>query len=60
MTFEDAILRMKEISAELDKPELPLQKAVELYAEAVELEKICSEELKNAKLSLEKVETDEQ
>ena len=56
MTFEDAISRMKDISSELDKPDLPLQKAVELYAEAVELEKICSEELKNAKLSLEKVE----
>lgn len=59
MTFEDAISRMKDISSELDKPDLPLQKAVELYTEAVELEKICSDELKNARLSLEKVEEDE-
>lgn len=56
MTFESAIERLKEISNEMEKPELPLSKAVELYSEASELEKICTEELKGAKLSLEKVQ----
>lgn len=54
MTFEEALARLNEISAEMEKPEVTLQEAVKLYAEAGELVKICSGSISQAKLSLEK------
>lgn len=54
MNFEEAYSRLSEISAEMEKPELPLEKAVNLYSEAVKLADFCKKEIEGAKLKIEK------
>lgn len=54
MKFEEAFKRLNEISAEMDKNELPLEEAVNLYSEAAELVEICKNDIKNAKLKITK------
>lgn len=58
MTFEEALARLNEISAEMEKPDISLQLAVELYAEADRLIKICGENISEARITLEKVGND--
>ena len=55
MTFEEAYTRLSEISAEMDKSDLPLETAVNLYSEAVKLVDSCKKEIKDAKLKIEKI-----
>lgn len=55
MTFEQAYLRLNEISAEMEKADLPLETAVKLYSEATELVKICKKQIDSAKLTLEEI-----
>ncbi len=55
MNFEEAYTRLSEISAEMDKSDLPLETAVNLYSEAVKLVDSCKKEIKDAKLKIEKI-----
>lgn len=56
MKFEDAYRRLEEISGEMEKPDLPLEKAVALYSEASALVGTCKKEIENAKLEIERIE----
>ncbi len=56
MKFEEAYKRLTEISEEMDKPELQLERAVELYSEAAKLADLCKKEIENAKIEIEKIE----
>ncbi len=56
MKFEEAYKRLGEISAEMDKSDLPLDKAVNLYSEAAALIENCKKEIDNAKLEVEKID----
>lgn len=56
MTFEEAMARLTQIAAEIEKPDITLKNAIALYSEAVELKKICEDSVKDAKLELERVE----
>ena len=58
MDFEKAMSRLAEIS-ELMSTELPLERSMQLYAEAVELTKQCREYINAAKLTIEQLETAE-
>lgn len=54
-TFEDDLARLQEISSILDNDNLPLDEAIALYEEGVELSRICIEVLKNAELKITEI-----
>lgn len=54
LTFEDAIKRLEEISAQLSEGEA-LEKSIELYEEATKLISFCTGALNNAQLKIEKL-----
>ncbi len=54
MKFEEAFRRLNEISAEMEKNELPLEDAVNLYSEAARLVDICKKEIESAKIKITK------
>ncbi len=58
MDLEKSMARLAEIS-ELMGGELPLEKSMELYTEAVELVKQCRGYINEAKLTIERLEVAE-
>lgn len=56
MKFEEAYKRLGEISAKMEKSDLPLDEAVNLYSEAAALIEGCKKEIENAKLEVEKID----
>lgn len=52
ITFEAAMSRLEEITKALDGEKLPLDEAIELYKEGVELSAFCKEKLDNAKMQI--------
>ncbi|MFZ5644068.1 MAG: exodeoxyribonuclease VII small subunit [Bacillota bacterium] len=48
ITFEDAIKRLEEIVRELEDGQLPLEKALELYSEGINISKFCQSSLEEA------------
>lgn len=48
MTFEEALGRLEEIVRQLEDGQLPLEKALEVYAEGVEVGKFCQSALDEA------------
>ncbi len=52
MTFEENLSELSKIVAELEKGELPLDKAVELYESGLALSEKCKKELDSAKLKI--------
>ncbi len=57
MKFEEAYKRLGEISAQMEKNDLPLDEAVSLYSEAAALVEECKKEIENAKLEVEKIDS---
>jgi exodeoxyribonuclease VII small subunit len=51
-TFEDNMKKLGEIVSELEKGDIPLEKAVELYGEGVKLSAECKKQLENAQLKI--------
>ena len=56
MSFEEALNRLREISEQMENPDITLKSAVELYSEANKLTEICKKSIEEAKLALEKIE----
>lgn len=52
MTFEENILELSKIVAELERGELPLDKSVELYEKGMKLSDECKKALESAKLKI--------
>ncbi len=52
MTFEDNLKELSEIVSKLEKGDLALEEAVELYGKGVKISAVCREELDNAKLKI--------
>lgn len=62
MTFEDSMKRLDEIVKAMEGDKLPLDEALALYKEGVELSVECKKSLENAKLQVKTLsagETDE-
>ncbi len=57
-TFEDAIKRLEEIVAALEQGDVPLDEALNLYEEGVQLSRSCGERLKEAELRIKKLNKD--
>jgi exodeoxyribonuclease VII small subunit len=47
-SFEEAIARLEAVVKELEDGGLPLEKALELFAEGIELSKVCNRSLEAA------------
>lgn len=52
VTFEDNMSRLGKIVAELEKGDIPLEKAVELYGEGVKLSAECKKQLSEAQIKI--------
>lgn len=52
VTFEDNMIKLGKIVAELEKGDIPLEKAVELYGEGVKLSALCKKQLEEAKIKI--------
>lgn len=52
MDFEDSLKKIEEILARLEWGNIPLEEALSLYSQGVELSRKCREELENAKLKI--------
>lgn len=51
-TFEEAFIRLEEISSLLDSNDIGLETAITLYEEGIELSKFCFEKLQEAELKV--------
>ena len=51
-TFEDNMNKLGQIVAELEKGDIPLEKAVKLYGEGIKLSAACRKELDNAQIKI--------
>jgi exodeoxyribonuclease VII small subunit len=54
-SFEEALDRLEAIVESLERGDVPLDKAVELYEEGIRLSAGCAEKLKAAELRLKKL-----
>ena len=52
MTFEENLTRLNDIVGQLEHDKLPLEKALELYKEGIDLSVDCNKSLESAKLSV--------
>ncbi|MCQ2459505.1 MAG: exodeoxyribonuclease VII small subunit [Ruminococcus sp.] len=52
ITFEDNMARLGKIVAELEKGDIALEKAVELYSEGVKLTEVCRKQLDESKIKI--------
>ena len=52
MTFEENLTRLNDIVGQLENDKLPLEKALELYKEGIDLSVDCKKSLESAKLSV--------
>jgi exodeoxyribonuclease VII small subunit len=57
-TFEEAIKRLEEIVEKLEQGNVPLDEALNLYEEGIQLSRTCSEKLKTAELRIKKLSKD--
>lgn len=52
ISFEENLQKLGTIVAELEKGEISLEKAVELYGEGVKLSAVCKKQLDEAKIKI--------
>jgi exodeoxyribonuclease VII small subunit len=57
-TFEEAVHRLEKIVETLERGDVPLEKALDLYEEGSQLSRTCSENLKSAELRIKKLSKD--
>lgn len=57
-TFEQSLTRLEKIVDSLEQGEVPLENAIELYEEGIELSKECMEALSKAELKIKKLSKD--
>lgn len=58
MTFEENLTRLNDIVGQLENDKLPLEKALELYKEGIDLSVDCKKSLESAKLSIKAMNGD--
>jgi exodeoxyribonuclease VII small subunit len=57
-SFEDSIRRLEEIVEALERGDVPLDEAVNLYEEGIQLSRACGEKLKTTELRIKKLNKD--
>ena len=58
MTFEENLTRLNDIVGQLENDKLPLEKALALYKEGIDLWVDCKKSLESAKLSVKAMNGD--
>ena len=58
MTYEENLTRLNDIVGQLENDKLPLEKALELYKEGIDLSVDCKKSLESAKLSVKAMNGD--
>lgn len=58
MTFEENLTRLNDIVGQLENDKLPLEKALELYKEGIDLSVDCKKSIESAKLSVKAMNGD--
>ena len=58
MTFEENLTRLNDIVGQLENDKLPLEKALALYKEGIDLSDDCKKSLESAKLSVKAMNGD--
>ena len=58
MTFEENLTRLNDIVGQLENDKLPLEEALELYKEGIDLSVDCKKSLESAKLSVKAMNGD--
>ncbi len=54
-SFEDSLHRLEEIVESLERGDVPLDQALNLYEEGIQLSRSCAERLKEAELRIRKL-----
>ena len=54
-SFEDSLNRLEKIVESLEQGQVPLDKALNLYEEGIQLSKACAEKLKAAEMRIKKL-----
>lgn len=60
LTFEENMNKLGQVVAQLEKGDIPLEKAVELYGESLKLTALCRRQLDEAKIKITEVGGNEQ
>ncbi|MEX1062432.1 MAG: exodeoxyribonuclease VII small subunit [Balneolaceae bacterium] len=60
LSFEEALKKLESIVAELENPDVALEKSMQLYEEGIRLSGYCSQTLENAALRIEKINDNSQ
>ncbi len=55
MSFESAMKRLDEISAEMEKSDITLENSMKCYKEAVDLVAFCKKYIADAKIEIQKI-----
>src|SRR5690625_7409338 len=55
LSFEEALEQLEEIVKKLEKPDVPIEKAIKYYEKGMELSKICDKVLSNAEKKMTKI-----
>ena len=56
LTYEQAVTRLEEIVALLEKNDVPLEESLKLFEEGTKLTAFCTEKLSNAKQKITEIE----
>ncbi len=59
MTFEEAMEKLEFIVEKLEQGDIPLEEAISIYKEGMELSKFCQEKLKNIEEQLTQIITED-
>lgn len=59
LTFEDAMKKLESIVEQLEEGDVPLERAISIYREGMELSRLCHEKLKNVEEQLTQIITED-
>lgn len=58
ITFEEAMEKLEKIVEKLEEGDVPLEEAISIYKEGMELSKICHDKLRNVEKQLTEIITE--
>ncbi|MBP3761710.1 MAG: exodeoxyribonuclease VII small subunit [Ruminococcus sp.] len=58
ISFEENIRKLSAVVSELEKGDIPLEKAAQLYSEGVKLSAVCRKQLDEAKIMITEADAD--
>ena len=59
LSFEEAMEHLEEIVEELEEGDVPLEEAINIYKQGMELSKLCHDKLKNVESQLTQILTED-